>query len=260
MMVTRYAAEVSYNGAPYFGWQIQPDRPSVQEALEKVLSMLDKRPVSVTGAGRTDSGVHARAQVCSFDMSKEWDEYRLLMAVNANLPEGITLMRLTKARPGFHARYDAVAREYVYFMWTGRTIYPHITPFVHWVKGGGRDWSLAEKACRLLEGEHDFTNFCRASNVPDDPVRTIYRARLRRRGDLMWFRIKGNGFLTNMVRMIMGDLELIAKGERRPEWLLSLMMPGFDRSTAGMTFPPNGLFLWKIDYREPLWNSHNGSL
>ena len=112
-MATRYAAELSYNGASYSGWQIQPDSPSVQEAVEKVLSMLDKKPVSVTGAGRTDSGVHARAQVCSFDMSSEWDEYRLLMALNANLPQGITAMRLTKTRPGFHARYDAAGREYI---------------------------------------------------------------------------------------------------------------------------------------------------
>ncbi len=259
-MATRYAAELSYNGASYSGWQIQPDRPSVQEAVEKVLSMLDKRPVAVTGAGRTDSGVHARAQVCSFDMSKKWDEYRLLMAVNANLPQGITAMRLTETRPEFHARYDAVAREYVYFMWTRRTIYPHISPFVHWIKGSGRDWSLAAKACPFLEGEHDFTNFCRASNVPDDPVRNMYKVRLRRRGDLIWLRIKGNGFLTNMVRMIMGDLELIAKGERLPEWLPSLFGPDHDRSSAGRTFPPNGLFLWRVDYREPLWNSHNGCL
>ena len=257
MMVTRYAAEVSYNGAPYFGWQIQPDRPSVQEALEKVLSMLDKRPVSVTGAGRTDSGVRELRYAAS-----TCRRVGRIQAADGRQrePRRSHVNEADKGQARISREYDAVAREYVYFMWTGRTIYPHITPFVHWVKGGGRDWSLAEKACRLLEGEHDFTNFCRASNVPDDPVRTIYRARLRRRGDLMWFRIKGNGFLTNMVRMIMGDLELIAKGERGPEWLLSLMMPGFDRSTAGMTFPPNGLFLWKIDYREPLWNSHNGSL
>ncbi len=251
MTATRYAAELSYKGESYSRWQIQPDSPYVKEEVEKVLSMLDKKPVSVTGAGRTDSGVHARAQVCSFDMSSEWDEYRLLMALNANLPQGITAMRLTKTRPGFHARYDATGREYIYFMWTGKTIYPHIAHFVHWIRGSGPDWSLAARACPLLEGAHDFTNFCRASNLPDDPVRTMYRVILRRRGDLMWLRIKGNGFLTNMVRMIMGDLELIAKGERRPEWLLSLLLPGLDKSTAGRTFPPNGLCFWRIDYREP---------
>lgn len=143
--MTRYAAELSYNGSLYFGWQVQPGRLSVQEAVEDVLTMLNKQPVSVTGAGRTDSGVHARAQVCSFDMSKEWDEYRLLMALNSNLPEGISAMRLKKTSPDFHARYDALKREYVYFLWTGKTRYPHIAPFTHWIMGDRYDWAEGVK-------------------------------------------------------------------------------------------------------------------
>ena len=258
--MTRYAAELSYNGSLYFGWQVQPGRLSVQEAVEDVLTMLNKQPVSVTGAGRTDSGVHARAQVCSFDMSKEWDEYRLLMALNSNLPEGISAMRLKKTSPDFHARYDALKREYVYFLWTGKTRYPHIAPFTHWIMGDRYDWGLASEACRFLEGEHNFSNFCRAPNVPDNPVRTMYEVKLRRRGPLIWLRIVGSGFLTNMVRMIMGDLELVAKGEREPDWMKSLFEPGSDKRTAGRTFPPIGLFLWRIEYGEPLWNSHNRAL
>ena len=256
----RYAAELSYNGGLYCGWQVQPNGPSVQESVETGLSMLNKEPVSVIGAGRTDSGVHAKGQVCSFDMSKEWDGLRLLMALNSNLPQGISAMRLTKARPDFHARYDALKREYIYFLWTGKTIYPHIAPFVHWIRGGKHDWDRVTEACRFLEGEHDFSKFCPVSNIPDDPVRTMYKVRLRRRGPLVWLRLVGSGFLTNMVRAIMGDLELVAKGEREPEWIKSLFEPDFDKSFAGRTFPPNGLFLWRIEYGEPLWNSHNGAL
>ncbi|MDD4160324.1 MAG: tRNA pseudouridine(38-40) synthase TruA [Synergistaceae bacterium] len=258
--MTRYAAELSYNGALYFGWQVQPDRLSVQEAVEKVLTMLNKHPVAVTGAGRTDSGVHARGQVCSFDMLEEWDEFRLLMALNSNLPEGISAIRLTKVRPDFHARYDAQKREYIYFLWTGKTIYPHIVPFTHWIKGERYDWGIASEACRFLEGEHNFSNFCRASNIPEDPVRRMYRVKLHRRGALIWLRILGSGFLTNMVRIIMGNLELIAKGEREPEWINSLFEAGYDKSFSGRTFPPDGLFLWRIDYGETLWNSHNRTL
>ena len=256
----RYAAELSYNGGLYAGWQVQPNRLSVQEAVENVLSMLNKQLVSVKGAGRTDSGVHARAQVCSFDMLNEWDEHRLLMALNSNLPQGISAMRLTKTRSDFHPRYDALKREYVYFIWTGMTIYPHISPFTHWVRGGHYDWDLAAEACRFIEGEHDFTNFCRPTNVPDDPVRTMYKVKLNRRGPLIWLRIVGSGFLTNMVRIIMGDLELVAKGRREPEWIKSLFEPGSEKSKAGRTFPPNGLFLWRIEYGEHLWNSHNRDL
>lgn len=260
MTMTRYAAELSYNGALYAGWQLQPERLSVQESVERVLSMLNKQPVSVAGAGRTDSGVHARAQVCSFDMSKEWDEFRLLMALNSNLPEGISAMRLTKTRPDFHARYNALKREYIYFMWTGKTIYPHIAPFVHWIRGDKYDWGLASEACRFLEGEHDFSNFCRTCKIPDNPVRNMYKVKLRKRGSFVWLRVAGSGFLTNMVRMIMGNLVLVAKGEKEPEWINTLFEPGSEKSFAGRTFPPNGLFLWRINYGEHLWNSHDRTL
>lgn len=259
-MAARYAAELSYQGGLYSGWQIQPYSPSVQGSVEDVLSMLNKENVSVTGAGRTDSGVHARAQVCSFDMVKEWDEYKLLMAVNSNLREGISVNRIARVRPDFHARYDAVKREYIYFLWTGKTMYPHIAPFVYWIRGRNYNWDLAAKACTFLQGEHNFANFCRASNLPEDTVRTIYSIKLHRRRNLLWLRISGNGFLTNMVRIIMGNLEMIAKGEREPEWIRSLLGSAVDRNTTGRTFPPNGLFLWRVYYNEPLWNSHERAL
>lgn len=258
--MTKYVAELSYCGGLYSGWQIQPNRPTVQEAVEDVLSMLNNARVAVVGAGRTDAGVHAKAQICSFEMDKDWDEYRLHMAVNANLPQGITVMRLSKVRHDFHARYDARMREYVYFIWTGKAIYPHISPFVCWIRGGGYNWELASGACRFLEGEHDFSNFCRASNIPKDPIRIMYSVRLRSRGHLHWLRISGNGFLTNMVRMIMGNLELVAKGERDPAWITSLFDPDFDKNETGRTFPPSGLFLWRVRYHRPLWNSHEGTL
>ena len=256
-MTIRYAAELSYNGSLFCGWQNQTNGPSVQEKIEQALSMLNKQHVSVVGAGRTDSGVHARAQVCSFDMSKEWDEYSLLLALNSKLPEGISAIRLTKTKPDFHPRFDALKREYIYFLWTGRTIYPHIKPYTYWVKGSNYNWELASKACFFLEGEHNFANFCRLLKVPDNPVRTMYKVKLYRRGFFVWLRVVGNGFLTNMVRIMMGNLLLVAKGARDPEWIKSLYEPGFDRNFSGRTLPPEGLFLWRIDYGESLWNSHN---
>jgi tRNA pseudouridine38-40 synthase len=252
--MVRYAAEVSYNGAFFFGWQVQPERPSVQLALEDALSVLNGNHVNVIGAGRTDAGVHAKGQVCSFDMAKKWDERRLLLALNANLPQGVSVLRIAEASPDFHARYDALSREYIYFIWTGSTIYPHVVPFTHWIKGGNYDWDLAGKACQYLEGEHYFGNFCRASCKPQNAVRTMYSVRLRHRGShLMYFRIKGDGFLTNMVRIILGDLELIAKKEKKPEWIKELFDDASDRTCGGRTFPPTGLFLWKIQYKLSPW-------
>ena len=107
----RYAAEIGYEGAKFYGWQTQAGFVTVQESIEQALTKINKnRYVPVAGAGRTDSGVHAKGQVCSFDMAKEWDEYKLLMAVNANLPEGISINRVALVRPDFHARYDVDLR------------------------------------------------------------------------------------------------------------------------------------------------------
>ncbi len=258
--MVRYAAEISYNGACFFGWQIQPEKPSVQLALEVALSGLNGSYVNVIGAGRTDAGVHARGQVCSFDMAKKWDERKLLLALNVNLPEGVSALKLAEARPDFHARYDAISREYLYFIWTGSSIYPHLVPVTYWAKGNSYDWSLAAEACKYLEGEHNFGNFCRRSNLPNNAVRTMYSVKLHRRGRLVYLRVKGNGFLTNMVRIILGDLELVAKKERKPEWISELFEDVHDRTYGGRTFPPTGLFLWKIHYGLSPWNSHERNL
>lgn len=251
--MARYAAELSYDGALFSGWQRQPNQTTVQQVLEDVLSKLNGSSVAVAGAGRTDTGVHARAQMCSFDMSADWDNYRLLRALNAHLPQGISVLRTARTRPDFHARFDALKREYIYFIWTGRAIYPHLVPVTSWVKGSRFDWERASKACSFLEGEHDFSNFCRVANIPADPVRRLYKVRLHRRGGLVWVRFIGSGFLTNMVRMIMGSLILIAKGEREPEWIKTFFMPGFDRNSSGKAFSPCGLFLWRIEYEESPW-------
>ena len=250
----RFAAEISYEGRGFYGWQIQPGLPSVQGALEDALSLLNGSHVDVAGAGRTDAGVHARAQVCSFDMAREWEPRRLLLAINANLPEGASVMRVREAAPGFHARFDAVSREYMYYIWHNSAIYPQLRPNVCWIKGGGYDWDRAAIACKYLVGEHDFGAFCRSVDRPENSVRTIYRARLLRRGSMLRLHIAGNGFLTNMVRIILGCLERVAVGAREPEWINELLLGKCSRNICGRTFPPEGLFLWKINYDPPLWN------
>lgn len=109
--MNRYAAEVSYDGGKFFGWQIQPELPTVQQALEEAISKINGRHTPVAGAGRTDTGVHAKGQVCSFDMAREWEPRRLLLAANAHLPEGVSLMRAAAVRGGFHARFSAKERD-----------------------------------------------------------------------------------------------------------------------------------------------------
>lgn len=253
----RYVAEVSYDGSCFHGWQIQPGLATVQGALEDSLSLLNGSRVAVAGAGRTDTGVHARGQVCSFDLGREWDAGRLVPAVNANMTKGVSVIRLIVApRPDFHARFDAKSREYIYFIWNANAIYPALEPNVCWLRHGGYDWAAARRACSYLEGEHDFGAFCPSSDRPEQSVRTIYQARLIKKGGLIRLRLVGNGFLTNMVRIIVGNLELIARGAKKPEWIKTLLQPKTgERAEGGRTFPPKGLFLWRINYQPSPWNS-----
>lgn len=243
----KFAAEVSYHGALFSGWQTQPQLPTVQEEIEKVLSLLNNGAVKITGSGRTDAGVHARGQVCSFEMAESWRSDKLLLAVNANLPAGIQFMRVAETEENFNARFDTQSREYVYFIWNSRAIYPHIEPFVCHLKAGSYDWNLAAKACRLLEGRHDFQAFCKKNEVPENSVRTLYGVRLYRRGTLLWLHVKGDAFLMNMIRIILGNLELVAQGKRKAEWLTELLEQG-EREDSGRTFPAQGLFFWRANY------------
>lgn len=253
----RYVAEVSYDGMRFHGWQTQPGLTTVQGVLEDSLSLLNGTRVAVAGAGRTDAGVHAKGQVCSFDLNKEWEPRRLVLAANANFARGASIIRLAEApRPDFHARFDALSREYIYFIWNSSTIYPALTPNVCWLKPGGYDWRRAQEACAYLEGRHDFGAFCRNCDRPGDAVRTIYRARLRKKGRLISLHLVGSGFLTNMVRIITGNLELIARGDKEPGWIKTLLEETSERADGGRTFPANGLFLWRINYQHPLWNPH----
>lgn len=248
----RFAACVSYNGGLFSGWQLQPGCFTVQEETEKVLSLLNNGAVRITGAGRTDAGVHARGQVCSFELSDKWSANKLMLAVNANLPVGIQFMKVAEVPDDFNARFDAVSREYVYFIWHNRAIYPHIEPFVCHIKARDYDWQLASQACRFFEGEHDFSAFCKKNEVPDNAVRTIHSIKLRKRGNLVWLHVKGNAFLMNMIRIMLGNLELVAQKKRPPEWIKTLLDGGV-REEGGRTFPPQGLFFWRVNYKKQLF-------
>lgn len=247
----RYAAEVSYDGAKFFGWQIQPGLPTVQQSLEYAISKLNGVHTPVAGAGRTDAGVHARAQVCTFDMAREWENRRLLLAVNANLPEGVSLMKTAPVSDNFHARFSAKEREYRYFIWNASAIYPYLEGKVCWLKASRYDWQAAADASKYLLGSHDFRNFCKYEGVEHTTVRTITKIRLYNRLPVVMLRIKGVGFLHNMVRIIMGALEMAALGEIAPSQIKDLLdTKTHTREDGGRTFPACGLYLWKIYYDE----------
>lgn len=242
-----YSCVISYDGGKFSGWQYQPDAPSVQEALEVALTLLNGESVRVTGAGRTDAGVHARGQVASFSMSREWQPRRLLLAINAHLPEAASVTQVMERPNDFDARRSAVWREYAYFIWRGSYCYPHLKPYVWWKKKDDWDAAQIRRACAMMEGVHDFSAFCRASEVPENPVRRMHFVRWINRGQMSILRVRGDAFLTNMIRIMAGNLSEIGSGRKPLSWLAQLLEGG-TRSDSALTAPPNGLFFWRVGY------------
>lgn len=248
----RYALEIAYDGRPFSGWQKQPGKKTVQGVLEEVLSRLEGADVHVTGAGRTDAGVHARGQVASFELSKPWETERLLKALENNLPPEIGVLQAAIASDQFNARHSAIWREYAYFLWTASYCYPQVRPFVWRVRSGWDSTDLL-LACKALEGEHDFALFCPQSECPPNSVRRVLRAGIVRRREWVAFRIRATGFLFHMVRNIVQDLRSIAEGKLSVDaFKLSLKGRGEQRSNRGMA-PASGLFLWKVGYSPSPW-------
>ena len=252
----RYAAQVAYAGTNYSGWQRQSEGLGVQQVLEEALQNLSSKPVKVAGAGRTDAGVHAVGQVASFDMDREWDPGRLMVAANFYLPPDVSLMRVLRAPEGFHARYAALWREYRYFVWHGRSCWPHLRGLVWWRK---RLWDeeKVREACRLLEGRHDFRAFCKTGECPEDSVRVLSRVRCKKMGGLTLLVVRAPSFLMNMVRVIVGNIDKVGCGKEPLSWLRWLLGEtgqagerGLERKFSGVTAPADGLYFWRGAYRE----------
>jgi tRNA pseudouridine38-40 synthase len=245
--VARIALELSYDGGAFLGWQSQTHGRGVQDALEAALASAGET-ARVTGAGRTDAGVHARGQVAHFDAVKPWEPRRLKLAINAHLPPSVSVMRTALTEENFHARRNAVWREYRYFIWNAPVCYPHIKPYVLWLPGSHYDWSLASEAAPSFAGEHDFRAFCRTADRPVNTVRNVRYARLIRRGRLVLFRMAAGSYLTNMVRIAVGSLLEVAAGRKDKSWLRGLLEGASGRSAASRTVGPRGLFLWQVKY------------
>ena len=242
-----YALKVSYVGKNYSGWQVQPDAVSVQEVIESALERIAGAPTRITGAGRTDKGVNAWGQVASFGMEKEISPEKLRLAVNFYLPEDIRIMKAWLVPDDFSARYSAKSREYKYFIWNDWVCPPMLNNYVWWRKGKAWDMALAREACKLIQGRHNFKAFCRSTECPDDPFRTIDALRIRTRGNLSIISIKAQSFLTNMVRIIVGNIDRVASGKMSLEWLEGLLS-GSERVESAMTVPACGLWFWKVNY------------
>lgn len=253
----RFRLTVAYLGAPFVGWQRQPNGPSVQACLEEALAGLVGAPVRTVAAGRTDAGVHARGQVVHLDLERPLPARALVHGVNPRLPAGVRVLAAAPAAEGFHARRSAAAREYCYRILRTAVADPFTGPFA-WHLDGPLDLAAMRAATARLEGRHDFAAFALAGGSHRTSVRTLLAAAWREEADGLSLRVVGDAFLRGMVRGLVGTLVEVGRGRRRPEEMGQLLA-GAPRSEAGPTAPPQGLCLERVYYAEelggPAWRS-----
>jgi tRNA pseudouridine38-40 synthase len=237
---------LAYAGTRYAGWQRQPNALGVQEVLETALGRLTGEAVAAVAAGRTDAGVHARGQVVSFALARDFPLSGLVHGTNHHLPPDVRVLTAARAAAGFHARRSAVAKLYLYRVHRGRLPPPECAPYVlAW--DGALDPSVLAEAARVLVGEHDFGAFAQAGGAPGPTRRRIFAAAWEERGEELVFRITGEGFLRGMVRALVGTLLEIGAG-RRDGAGLGALLAGRPRAAAGPTAPARGLVLERVDY------------
>ena len=242
-----YMFTIEYNGKNYVGWQRQKDLPSIQEKIEEALSSLVGHEVSLTGSGRTDSGVHAIGQVASCMLETTIPADKLPFAINAILPLDVRITDCREVVDEFNARYSAKRKTYLYKIYTSR----HISPLrddTHMRVSVPLDIDSMQKACDYLIGEHDFRCFLASGSQVKDTVRTIHSARVYQVGDdEIHFEIEGNGFLYNMVRIIVGTLVAIGSHKYPPSYMEEVV-ESRDRSKASPTAPAHALYLKSVEY------------
>ncbi len=245
--MSRWRITVEYDGGPFVGWQRQDNGPSVQEALEQAITGFCGEEVQVTGAGRTDSGVHALAQVAHFDLAREAGADTVRDAINFHLkPRPVAVLDAQAVPPDFHARFSAIERAYRYRIVNRR---------VPLTFEAGRAWQVAVpldadamgEAADALVGRHDFTSFRAAQCQADSPVKTLDEITVARDADLITFDVRARSFLHNQVRIMVGTLRRVGEGKWSKDDV-ARALGARDRAAAGPTAPPCGLYLAAVRY------------
>lgn len=249
-------ALIAYDGSRFFGWQRQEGFDSVQQALEEALEALTGEASVVHGAGRTDTGVHARGQVASFHVDSALDDGKLTRAINAHLPPGAVVLRLETCRPDFHARFDALGKRYLYRIETSAFRPPFGQLYSHWVRDP-LDLPAMRAAAAAFGGERDFSALASSGSPRRSNVRRLRPVRLVARRDRLAILVQGDGFLYNMVRTIAGTLLEVGRGRLSPSEC-ERILSSKDRREAGPTAPAQGLWLLRVFYPEPCFAGRVG--
>lgn len=242
----RIRAIIAYDGTDYVGWQTQPNGVAVQEVIERAILEVTGERTSLQGSGRTDSGVHARAQVAHFDTSARMAADKFAIALNTHLPADIRVLYSEEVSPDFHARFSAKEKQYRYFVQTG----PHADVFARRYALHAYmplDLDIMDQAASLVVGTHDFSAFMSTGREVESTVRTVSLSQWEKQGKFLVYSVQGNGFLYNMVRILVGTMLGMGNG-RIPSDCMEKALTSLSRKNAGPTAPPHGLVLWRVKY------------
>ena len=244
----RIMIKVAYDGKAYHGWQFQEGMVTVESELNRALAELFKEDIAVSGASRTDAGVHAKGNLAVFDTHARIPAEKVAAAMNTKLPEDIVVLESVEVSPDFHPRHCHSVKTYEYRILNTAVRDPLKNRYAHWTYVP-LDAERMKAAAAYLVGEHDFTSFCSVHAQSDTRVRTIYSLDVTRICDEISIVVKGNGFLYNMVRIIAGTLMEVGRGHMEPAEVEKILAAR-DRHLAGPTAPPNGLCLMNIQLQE----------
>jgi tRNA pseudouridine38-40 synthase len=241
---------VAYDGTNFSGYQIQPDRRTVQGVLEEALGSLAQRPVRLRGAGRTDAGVHALGQVVSLDDADGLDAGVVMRAMPSLLPSDVAVTDVQEGPDAFDARHSAQWRSYVYLLWCAEAPNPLYDRYTVWIRDGVNTAALAE-GLRSIVGAHDFSSFGRVRE-DQTPMRRVIEATAVADGPLVRIRVTGESFLHQMVRSLVGTALEIGTGRKPVSWMRDVLLAK-DRAAAGPVAPAKGLTLTDVGYRDAHW-------
>ena len=244
------ALKLMYVGTAYHGWQVQKNAISVAETLEKALSLVVGHPVKCTGAGRTDAGVHAEVYIANFRTTSTIPCDRFPLAVNTRLPEDIVVVSAREVSPEFNAIGSCVKKEYTYRVYNSRIRNAFYVNRAYFYPKHLDEKVMQDAASRFV-GTHDFAAVRAVGTDVRTTVRTVYYFDVARQGDLIELKVCASGFLDNMVRAMVGTVIYAADGKLRPEEIDGILLRG-NRTEAGPTVPPGGLYMSKLWYREPV--------
>jgi len=244
----RYLLTIAYKGTNYAGWQRQDNANTVQEEVERALSVLYKRPVAVMGASRTDAGVHALGQACSYLVEDDFvPAHKLPLAINSHLPPDISATFAKEVHESFHPISDTRNKTYVYKIYANAVRNPLVSE-TSWHVYNKLDIAAMKEAAASFVGEHDFSAFCAANGSAKTFVRIVNSAEIyMEENNMICFRVNGNGFLYNMVRIMAGTLVYVGMGKIQANEIKGII-ESKDRTKAGITAPPEGLCLVGVCY------------